>query len=90
MLSRASKIIKANGSFEEAFPNEGSFCVTALVAHDLLSAADLMKDFVSNSEISEWLQIISPMIEYLVKHDENHAIISNHLATGERCATAMA
>ena len=77
----ASKIIRSNGSFEEAFPNEGSYCVTALVAFDLLCAADLLRDKVTAKEISEWLKIISPMIDYLVQHDENHAIISNHLAT---------
>ena len=27
-----------------AFPNEGSYCVTALVAFDLLCAADLLRD----------------------------------------------
>lgn len=73
---------RADGSLEEAFPNEGSFCVTALVAYDLLQAVDLMGASEVTSQMrQEWLQTVEPMIAYLVRADETHALISNHLAT---------
>ncbi len=79
---------RTDGSLEEAFPNEGSYCVTALVAFDLLQAIDLMGTTdVSSKMRKEWLQTVEPMVEYLVKKDETHAIISNHLATAVAALT---
>jgi hypothetical protein len=75
------KITRKNGSLEEAFPNEGSYCVTALVAFDLLCALDLLKDTVDRRTHEQWKNIIKPLIEYLLVSDERHALISNHLAT---------
>lgn len=77
----AAKLTRADGSLEEAFPNEGSFCVTALVAFDLLVALDLLDDQVDQSTRKDWKKIIEPMIDYLLRAEETHAIISNHLAT---------
>ena len=74
------KIIRSNGSLEESFPNEESFCVTALAAHDLLWAHQLLP--AQTPEISRSrLQTISRMIEFLLRADERHGFISNHLAT---------
>jgi hypothetical protein len=77
----AKRLTRADGSLEEAFPNEGSFCVTALVAFDLLCAADLLKGEVQQETRERWQTIIKPMINYLLIADETHALISNHLAT---------
>lgn len=77
----AAKLTRADGSLEEAFPNEGSFCVTALVAFDLLVALDLLKHQVGVAKRKSWLAVVRPMIGYLLKAEETHAIISNHLAT---------
>ena len=71
----AAKLMRKNGSMEEAFPHESSFCVTALVAYDLLTAIEL-----TDHECGE-LEIVRPMIEFLMRADEHHAFISNHLAT---------
>ena len=38
-----AKITRNDGSLEEAFPKEGSYCVTALVAYDLLCTYDLLQ-----------------------------------------------
>lgn len=70
-----------DGSLVEAFPNEKSFCVTALIAFDILCAADALRDVAEPSRIDDWLQTVEPMIAFLLKHDETHATISNHLAT---------
>ena len=77
----AKSITRADGSLEEAFPNEGSYCVTALVSFDLLCTYDLMASMLTTAMKARWQQIIQPMIEFLIKSDETHAIISNHLAT---------
>jgi len=77
----AAKLTRPDGSLEEAFPNEGSFCVTALVAFDLLVAIDLLGDQIDPAKRKSWEKVIPPMIGYLMRAEETHAIISNHLAT---------
>jgi hypothetical protein len=81
LFTAAKKLTYKDGSLEEAFPHEGSYCVTALVAFDLLCAAGLLQDEVEKDMYVKWLAIIEPMIGYLIKADETHAMISNHLAT---------
>lgn len=77
----AKNLTQKDGSLEEAFPNEGSYCVTALVAFDLLVTIDLLDKLIDEEKKNEWLNIIEPMVRYLVESDETHAFISNHLAT---------
>jgi len=86
-----------NGSLVEAYPNEHSFCVTALVAFDVLSAIRHLGSDISPHRKDEYIDIVRPLISFIIEHDEKHAIISNHLATaaaaialwneitGERC-----
>ena len=81
LFAGAKKLTKKDGSLEEAFPNEGSFCVTALVSFDLLRTIDLLEDEIDQKLKSKWMNIIEPMIMFLIKSDETHGIISNHLAT---------
>ncbi len=76
------KIQNPNGSVEEAYPREDSFCVTALVAFDCLSAIEHLGSLISKKEKKELLNCIRPLISFISKNDETHAIISNHLATG--------
>ena len=40
-----------------------------------------MASMLTTAMKARWQQIIQPMIEFLIKSDETHAIISNHLAT---------
>ena len=77
----AKFLTRKNGSLEEAFPNEGSYCVTALVAFDFLVTLDLLSHKISVSMRDEFVETIRPMVNFLIKSDESHAIISNHLAT---------
>ena len=76
-----ARITRKSGALEEAFPNEGSYCVTALVAFDLLCTVDLLQDTADEAMLSEWQKIIEPLVEYLIYADELHALITNHLAT---------
>jgi hypothetical protein len=81
-LFRASlRLTRRDGSLEEAFPFEGSYCVTALVAYDLLTTVEQLGDTLPSSSRDEYLGTISPMIGFLLRSDETHAMISNHLAT---------
>ncbi|MCB0685099.1 MAG: hypothetical protein H6561_22775 [Lewinellaceae bacterium] len=76
-----SVIMHSDGSLDEAYPSERSFCVTALAAFDALSALHLLEDRVLEKDRDEYLAIIHPLIGHLENNDEHHAIISNHLAT---------
>jgi len=71
-----------NGSVTEAYPRENSFCVTALVAFDVLSAINYLENDLERSAKEKYLRIINPLIAFITKYGEEHAIISNHLATG--------
>jgi hypothetical protein len=81
MFHGADKLRRRDGSLEEAFPYEGSFCVTSLVAYDLLSAIEQLGDRLASEQKEACLEVIRPMIGFLLRSDETHAIISNHLAT---------
>ncbi len=75
------KLTYPDGSLEEAFPHERSFCVTALVAYDLLSCIDLLCEKIDEQKRAEYIEIVRPLIRFLKKSDETHGVISNHLAT---------
>lgn len=74
-------LTRRDGSLEEAFPHEGSYCVTALVAFDLLCVLDQLREELDTAKREEWTNILQPLVSYLVKADETHGLISNHLAT---------
>lgn len=83
----AERLTRADGSLEEAFPHEGSFCVTALVAFDLLCAIDLLTQEAQREMQERWRAVVRPMVDYLLAADETHALISNHLATAVAALT---
>lgn len=80
-IENIGKTATKKGSLEEAFPNEHSFCVTALVAFDALSAIHFLKDDLAEEDKKKYFTVISPLISFISKYDEEHAIISNHIAT---------
>ena len=82
IILSTKKIIYKNGSVEEAYPQENSFCVTALVAFDILSAIYHLK-----LDFTKYENIVKPLINFITKNNEEHAIISNHLATGAAAIT---
>ncbi len=81
MFQGTKKLIRHDGSLEEAFPHEGSYCVTALTAFDLLCALNLMSEEIEKNMQADWMEIVRPMIGFLIHADETHGLISNHLAT---------
>ena len=81
MFDATVALARRDGSLEEAFPNEGSYCVTALVAYDLLCSLDLLRNDIPKTTARKWTAIVAPLIGFLHMADETHAFISNHLAT---------
>jgi len=80
VINAISRIRAKNGSMVEAYPGENSFCVTALVAFDVLSAIQHLEDYLSKTQIQKYLEILKPLIGFVESNNEEHAIISNHLA----------
>ncbi|HSB98821.1 MAG TPA: hypothetical protein VLE45_02820, partial [Burkholderiaceae bacterium] len=81
LFAGTRRLTRSDGSLEEAFPHEGSYCVTALVAYDLLCTLDLLRDVAGADMRARWRATIEPLAGYLLVADESHAFISNHLAT---------
>ena len=78
LLCRAFKIEGKNGSFQ-IFPGENSFCVTATVLNDLISA-------IENSEnqkelLENYYTRLFDSNNFLINNIESHALIGNHLMT---------
>tara|TARA_B110000238_G_C16135577_1_gene443467 strand:+ start:490 stop:2049 length:1560 start_codon:yes stop_codon:yes gene_type:complete len=82
VINAIPEVSNKNNSLNEAFPNENSYCVTALIAFDVLFAIDLLRNELSTEKKDAYFKIIKPLIKHILYHKEEHAIISNHLATG--------
>ncbi len=81
IIRGTKRAMRGDGSLEEAFPYEGSYCVTALVAYDILTAIELLRDKLAPQALHAHLELIRPAIGFLKRSDESHAEITNHLAT---------
>ena len=75
------KNVVRNGSLEEAFPFESSFCVTSLVAAGLLYTIESLENEIGLVKTKEYAEIVEPLISFTKENDESHGFISNHLAT---------
>ena len=80
-IKAISRIRDRNGSLVEAYPAESSFCVTALVAFDVLSAIQCLGEELPETTVSLYLDEVRPLISFISRYSEEHAVISNHLAT---------
>lgn len=81
LIDGTRRVTRRNGSLEEAFPYEQSFCVTALVAFDLLRARDDLPRLGLQALEPDVDRTVAPLIGFLRHADETHGFISNHLAT---------
>lgn len=81
------KITRKDGSLEEAYPFEKSFCVTSLIAYDLAETIQNLKGDISKETYEYYMSVIEPLVAFTLNNNEHHAIISNHLASA---ATALA
>lgn len=81
ILRAIRSIRRADGSLEEAFPGEASYCVTALVAYDSLCALELLESRIDQAVSKELVDSLAPLIRFVLANRESHATITNHLAT---------
>ncbi|MEM5471121.1 hypothetical protein WNZ14_05230 [Hoeflea sp. AS60] len=80
MLAATPRLMRADGSFEEALPYEQSYCVTALVVYDHLCAVERLETMQAGHAIAQ-SSALAPAVRFLITRDETHGFISNHLAT---------
>jgi hypothetical protein len=80
MLAATPRLMRRDGSFEEALPFEQSYCVTALVLYDHLCALERL-EVMGHGQAADRSSAFAPAARFLVRRDETHGFISNHLAT---------
>lgn len=80
VIDGVRKITYQNGSLDEILPFESSYCVTSLVAFDILCAVDELKDHISQSDVQRHIETVRPLINFIVSNEETHGVITNHLA----------
>jgi len=71
------KELEQQGSSQESFPNEDSFCVTATLLFDLISALKISKEIKNLNDKEK--NILERTAIFLTKNIESHANIGNHL-----------
>src|SRR3989338_1120570 len=82
ILAGSKNLQRSSGSFEEAYPYEDSYAVTALVLFSLLYAYYRRPGWFGRTEEKLLAEIAAPAIAFLKKTPETHGLISNHLAAG--------
>lgn len=75
------KMTSRAGGLAEAFPGEDSFCVTGQVLSESLDALAVLKNRLSREQNQKCLEVLSPLASFLLRNDETHGVISNHLGT---------
>ena len=81
------KITYRNGSLDEILPFESSYCVTGLVAFDVLCAVETIKDHISQSEFLRHIETVRPLINFIATHKETHGVITSRDRGG--CCTSF-
>ena len=81
MFCNINHIVKNKEGFSESFPNEHSYCVTALVADAAIGTLQNLENLLDKNVIAKYSHICSQVICSLDQLKEEHAFISNHLAT---------
>jgi len=74
------KIQHQNGSYDQAFPYEFSFGATAFTLGPLIKSFLITQNYFSSQEKNQILQGFTKAANFLVRHNELHGLISNHLA----------
>jgi hypothetical protein len=81
VMQGTKTIQRTNGSFEEAYPLESSYCVTGLVIYNLLYSYFLYPEYFENEIKNTLCDIVLNSYQFLTKTVETHGLISNHLVT---------
>ena len=73
MVQASRRLTRRDGSLEEAFPHEGSYCVTTLVAFDLLCTLELLCRIALAKRASNQYMPDDPLP--FTRTDETHALM---------------
>jgi len=73
------KIQHRDGSFDQAFPNEHSHGATAFLLYDLARTYQMMNEDLNASAKKPILKTLEDMGNFLIRNEEKHGLISNHL-----------
>lgn len=79
-LQYCCRIQHADGSFDQAFPNEHSFGATAFLLNALAGTYSLLADDLPANSRERLARCIALAADFLCANDESHGFISNHLA----------
>jgi len=74
-----SNKLHTDGSIDQAFFGEHSHAATGFLLFDITNLYILIKDLLSKDEKKLFIYIFKKMGGYLLKYDERHGLISNHL-----------
>ncbi|OHD69352.1 MAG: hypothetical protein A2W19_05430 [Spirochaetes bacterium RBG_16_49_21] len=74
------RIQNKNGSFDQFFPKEQSVGTTYYLLSAMINARELLADSINAELLSQFDDTISLSSDFISKHDEQYAIISNHIA----------
>ncbi len=83
VITGTQKIQRIDGSFEESYPYESSYCVTSLVIFFLLYTFFKYKKYFNNESKIVLNKIIIKSEIFLSKNKENHGLITNHIISAE-------
>lgn len=75
------KIQHNNGSFDQAFPYEQSYGAAAFTLYPQLKVFEVIYDSLSNKQRDNIKKHLKRTSEFLTSFNEEHGIISNHLAS---------
>ena len=75
------RLIRRDGSLEEAFPRERSWCVTGFGPLVIGEVLRRLGDMIPEATRSAWDRDVVRMQRFLMRRDEAHGEISNHRAT---------
>ena len=79
-LLYAMQIQHRDGSFDQAYPNEHSYGATGFLLPALLSAYQKAQKYCREDEKAAILSGLQKSAKHLLRYEEQHEFISNHLA----------
>lgn len=75
-----SRIQRSSGDFDEAYPNERSLAATAFTSFYLSEAWHFLDGELPEPSRDRFLRGLERAADWLVRNDETHGFLSNHLA----------
>lgn len=74
------KLQHKDGSFDEAYPNERSLAATAFTGFYVGRGIERTFNLLSKHTLSQGLESIEKLAQWLSRNGESHGVLSNHLA----------